>query len=159
MRALAGPAMLLVVIGGFALYRNLSKETAPSRNFVELEFAGADADHTGTCYSLSTVLIANGAFGRATRTWTAAGKDTWTLNLERVEQAYNGPVHEFQTFTFEKAGTQVRLTNVDASPGFSTDVKQNIDKLLEAPNGMHSTPVDRCIDTNATGYRFERKKK
>lgn len=159
MRALAGPAMLLVVIGGFALYRSMAKETAPSRDFLELEFAGADADHTGSCYSLSTVLIANGAFGRATRTWTAAGKDAWTLELERVEQAYNGPVHEFQKFTFEQAGKQVRLTSVDASKGFPTEVNQNIDKLLETPNGMHSTPVDRCLDASVTAYRFEPRKK
>ena len=72
MRALAGPAMLLVMVGGFAIYRGMAKDDAPSRDFLELEFAGADAGHTGSCYSLSTVLIANGVFGGAARTWTAA---------------------------------------------------------------------------------------
>lgn len=88
--------MLLVVIGGFAIYRLTSKEVTPSRKFAELEFAGADAGHTGSCYSLSTVLVANGYFGRAPRTWTAAGKDTWTLGIESVSQEYNGPKHTIE---------------------------------------------------------------
>lgn len=158
MRALAGPAMLLVVFGGLALYRGLAKEDAPSKRFVELEFAGADAAHTGSCYSLSTVLIANGVFGRAPRTWTAAGKDTWTLGLESVAQGYGGPVHQFQNFTFEKAGDQVRLTAVDASKDRTTDVAKNVDLLLEAPHERRSTPIARCLEAGATGYLYEPRK-
>ena len=89
MRALAGPAMLLVIVGGFTIYKAMSKEDAPSREFTELELAADDEDHTGTCYSLSTVLIANGVFGNATRTWTAPDPDNenkWTLELENVRQ-------------------------------------------------------------------------
>ena len=155
MRALAGPAMLLVMVGGFAIYRSVAQEAAPSRDFVELEFAGADADHTGSCYSLSTVLIANGVFGGATRTWTVAGKDAWTLGLETVTQGYGGPVHEFQNFTFEKTGKQVRLKSVEASKGRPTDVDKNVDMLLEAPNERHSTPVDRCRESGASGYQYK----
>jgi hypothetical protein len=155
MRALAGPAMLLVVVGGFLIHRSVSKEAAPSRDFVELEFAGTDAGHTGSCYSLSTVLIANGVFGGALRTWTRAGENAWTLGLETVSQAYNGPVHEFQNFTFEKVGKQVRLKAVEASQGRPTDVQKNVDMLLEAPNARHSTPVDRCLESGADGYRYQ----
>ena len=158
MRPLAGPAMLLVLVGGFALYRTTHKEVAPSRDFVELEFAGADADRTGSCYSLSTVLIANGVFGGASRTWTAAGPDTWTLGLETITQAYNGPVHEFQNFTFEKSGKTVRLKSVEASKGRTTEIVKNVDQLLEAPNERHSTPVERCLESGSVGYRFKPRK-
>lgn len=155
MKALAGPAMLLVVFGGLAIYRGMSKEAAPSREFLELELAGADADHTGSCYALGTVVVANGVFGKASRTWTAAGDDAWTLGVERVEQADNGPVHDFQNFTFEKTGAQVRLKSVEASKGRPTEVDKNIDQLLEAPNTLHSTPVERCQRSGAIGYQYE----
>ena len=158
MRALAGPAMLLVVVGGFAIYRGVAKEVAPSRDFVELEFAGADADHTGSCYSLSTVLVANGVFGATTRTWKAAGDEAWTLGLETVSQSYNGPVHDFQNFTFERSGNQVRLKSVEASEGRPTDVSKNIDMLLEAPGARRSTPVGRCAGSGATGYHYKPRK-
>ncbi len=158
MRPLAGPAMLLVLVGGFAIYRTTHKEAGPSREFVELEFAGADADQTGSCYSLSTVLIANGVFGGATRTWTAAGKDTWTLGLETITQSYNGPVHEFQNFTFEKSGNQVRLKLVEASKGRPTAIDKNVDLLLEAPNERQSTPIERCHEPGAAGYQFKPRK-
>ena len=97
MRALAGPAMLLVIVGGFTIYKAMSKEDAPSRDFTELELAADDDDHTGTCYSLSTVLIANGVFGNALRTWTAPDPDNenkWTLEVENVRQGANGPEHD-----------------------------------------------------------------
>ena len=158
MRALAGPAMLLVMVGGFAIYRATSKEEVPARDFVELEFAGADAGHTGSCYSLSTVLVANGVFGGATRTWKTAGDEAWTLGLETVSQSYNGPVHEFQNFTFERSGNQVRLKSVEASAGRPTDVGKNIDLLLEAPAARHSTPVGRCAKSGATGYHYTPRK-
>ena len=158
MRALAGPAMLLVLAGGFALYRSMTREAGPSREFVELEFGGANVEHTGSCYSLSTVLIANGVFGGAPRTWTAAGKDGWMLGLENITQGYGGPVHEFQNFTFEKAGKQVRLKSVEASKGRPTDVDKNVDMLLEAPNERHSKPVDRCLEPGAMGYRYKARK-
>jgi hypothetical protein len=154
MRALAGPAMLLVVFGGFALYRGIAKEDAPSTRFLDLELAGADSGHTGSCYSLSTVLIANGVFGRTPRTWTAAGENKWTLGLESVTQGYGGPVHEFRNFTFEKSGSQVRLAAVDASKDHSTDVGKNIDDLLEAPNERRSTPIARCLEPGASGYLY-----
>jgi hypothetical protein len=155
MRALAGPAMLLVMVGGITIYRGMSKEDAPSREFLELELAGADTDQTGSCYSLSTVLIANGVSGGTTRSWKSDGEDRWTLGVEAVSQAYNGPVHEFQNFTFEKTGDKVRLTAVDASEGRPTDIEKNIDSLLEAPDERHSTPVARCAGTGASGYRYK----
>jgi hypothetical protein len=158
MRALAGPAMLLVIVGGFAIYRGTSREDAPSRDFLELEFAGADATRSGSCYSLSSVLIANGVFGGKTRTWTPAGEHAWKLGLETVNQSHGGPVHEFQNFTFEKSGVQVHLKSVEASPGTSTDVARNIDMLLGAPNAFHSTPVERCASGGATGYLYKPRK-
>jgi hypothetical protein len=161
MRALAGPAMLLVVVGGFMIHRVMSKDEAPARDFVELELAADDADHTGTCYSLSTVLIANGVFGNAARSWSApdkGNKHKWTLSVDNVRQEYNGPVHEYQRFTFEKFGEQLRLVSVDASPGFPTEVAVNIDRLLEAPNARKSTPVDRCLKDGGNGYHFRESK-
>jgi len=157
MRALAGPAMLLVIVGGFMIYRSASKQDAPSRAFTELELAGPESASLGSCYSLSTVLIANGVFGNALRTWTAAGKDKWTLGLENVQQGYGGPVHVFRKFTFEKSADQVKLRSVDASKDASTDIDKNIDELLLAPNMRKSTPVDRCQKDGAAGYRFREK--
>ena len=154
MRALAGPAMLLVMVGGFLVHRYLSKEEASPRDFTELEFAGADADHTGSCYSLSTVLIANRATNGAARTWTKPRDGAWTLMLDAVAQGYAGPVRIFQKFTFEKDGEQVRLVDVEAAKGMKTGIKENVDELLEMPNSLHSTPVDRCQSPGAAGYLF-----
>lgn len=161
MKALAGPAMLLVIVGGFTIYKAMSKPTGPSRDFTELELAADDDDHTGTCYALSTVLIANGVFGDATRTWTAPDpddEDKWDLELEVVRQGGNGPERLYQTFTFEKFGEQVRLVEVDASEEFPTDVTENIDRLLQAPHHRKSTPVDRCLKDGGTGYQYPPKK-
>jgi hypothetical protein len=157
MRALAGPAMLLVMVGGFATYKFMGKEATPSRAFTDLELAAGDADHTGTCYALSTVLVANGVFGNAVRSWSAPEKkndDKWMLTVESVHQDYRGPVAQFQKFTFVRGGDQVRLDSVDASKGLPTGVAANIDRLLEAPHGLKSTPVDRCLKDGATGYQF-----
>ena len=161
MRALAGPAMLLVVVGGFTLYRSMSKEDGPSREFVALELAANDEDHTGTCYALSTLLIANGLYGNNVHTWTAPDPENegkWTLELERVTQGYNGPERSFQNFTFEKIGEQLRLVAVDASKGIPTEVDWNIDQLLSAAHERRSTPVDRCFKDGGSGYRYPRKK-
>ena len=146
--------MLLVMVGGFLVHRALSKEVAPARDFTELEFAGADSLHTGSCYSLSTVLIANLPFSTATRTWTSPRDYAWTLTLEDVVQGHGGPVRVFQQFTFEKHDDRVRLVSVEASEGFSTEVGPNIDALLDAPTARNSTPVDRCLEPGAARYRF-----
>jgi len=149
--------MLLVIAGGIIIYKAASKDDVPSRDFTELELAADDPDHTGTCYSLSTVLIANGVFGSVTRTWSLPDEhdeDKWMLRVENVRQESNGPVREFQDFTFEKVGEQVRLVSVDASAGYPTAVAENIDRLLEAPHARRSTPVDRCGKDGGTGYRF-----
>jgi len=161
MKALAGPAMLLVIVGGFTIYKATSKDAVPSRDFTELELAADDEDHTGTCYSLSTVLIANGVFGDATRTWSAPdpdNEDKWDLELETVRHGPGGPARLYQVFTFEKFGEQVRLVEVDASEELPTDVTENIDRLLEAPHYRKSTPVDRCREDGGTGYHYPPKK-
>ena len=154
MRALAGPAMMLVMVVGFVVYRASSKEEAPSREFLELEFAGADTDFTGSCYSLSTVLIANHPFGGEARTWTPTGEDAWTLLLEDVVQSNGGPSHVYQKFDFEKHDETVRLVAVETSKGLDSDLKRNIDELVTVPKARRSTPVDRCLEPGATGYLF-----
>jgi hypothetical protein len=154
MRPLAGPALLLVMVGGFLIFRLSSTEEGPAREFTELEFAGADEDHTGSCYSLSTVLIANRPYSNAVRTWTAPRDDAWTLMLDDVVQGYSGPVRMFRELTFEKHGGQARLVSVEASENVDTSLKHNIDELLEAPTTLRSTPVDRCQKPGATGYLF-----
>ena len=155
MKALAGPAMLLVIFGGYGIHKWMSKDDAPSRDFTGLELAAAD--DRGTCYALSTVLVANGVFSNATRTWSAPDSENenkWMLTLEQVHQGYNGPVHVFQKLTFERAGEQVRLTSVEASKGQSTEIAAYIDGLLEAPHDLKSTPVDRCLGEKGSGYQY-----
>ena len=147
MRALAGPAMLLVIVGGFLTVRFMSREEGPSRDFTELEFADS-------CYSLSTVLISNRFLSGASRTWNTPRDDAWTLKLDEIVQGPGGPTRIYQKFTFEKDGAQVRLVSMEASEGLDTDLAHNLDTLLEVPNERHSTPVDRCQVPGATGYHF-----
>ena len=154
MRALAGPARLLVMVGGYMIHHLTSKEDAPPREFTDLEFAGADADHTGSCYSLDTVLFAQRAYNKAVRSWTSPREDAWTLALEDVVQGYAGPQSISQKFTFEKHGNQIRLVSIEASEKISTDLETNIDDLLEGPRDLGSTPVERCQKEGATGYKF-----
>lgn len=161
MKALAGPAMLLVVVGGFTLYRAATKEDAPSRDFTRLELAANDEDRTGTCYDLSTLLVASGLFGNDVYTWKAPDPDNenkWTLELERVNHGYNGPVRTFQHFTFEKVGEQLHLVAVDASEGISTELGWNVDQMIAAAHARRSTPVDRCLRDGGTGYQYPPKK-
>jgi hypothetical protein len=124
---------------------------------MELELAAGDAADTGTCYSLSTVLIADGALGDAARSWSApkgSRGGEWTLLLENVRQGYRGPEREFREFTFVRHGEQVWLVAVEASKGHPTEVRATIDDLLQAPHARRSTPVDRCRQPGANGYQF-----
>ena len=146
--------MMLVMVVGFVAYRLSSQDEAPPRDFLELEFAGADGAHTGSCYSLSTVLIAGRPQGDGTRTWTPAGEDAWTLLLDDVVQGNGGPVRMFQKFDFEKHGDLVRLVRVETSENLDPDLKRNIDELVSMPKARRSTPVDRCLEPGATGYLF-----
>lgn len=148
--------MMLVLAGGYLVHHLSSKEDAPSRDFTELEFAGADEEHTGSCYSLSTVLVANRGFNGAVRTWTSPRENAWTLALDSVVQSYGGPVQISRKLTFEKAGTQVRLVSVEASEELPTGLKHNIDALLEGTRELRSTPIERCQQEGATGYLFVR---
>lgn len=156
MRALAGPALLLVVVGGFGLYRAMTKPSTPPHDFLDLEFAGADRLRTGSCYSLSTVLVATTAFLDVQRTWKLNDDDTWTLTLESVQNGQDGPVHVFQSFTFEQHDERVHLKSVSATKGVNTDVEDNIDALLEGPHDRRSTPIARCQAPDASGYQFKR---
>ena len=156
MRALAGPALLLVLVGGFGLYRFTAAPKSPPREFLELEFAGAD--DTGSCYSLDTVIVANLIFSSAMKEWKADGEDTWILSLEDVQNGGNGPVHVFQRFTFRAEDELAHLVYVEASKGQDTDVVANIDSLLQAPNERRSTPTQRCSHDGAEGYHFREPK-
>ena len=155
MRALAGPAMMLVLVGGFLVYRLVGSDDAPSKDFTALEFAGADDDHTGTCYSLDTVLFANRVGSSAVRTWTSPRDDVWVLLADDVIQGNGGPVRDFQKYTFEKVGEQVRLTAVEASKGHGQTVDESIGELIGTVRVRGSTPIDRCLEPGAPGYNFK----
>ncbi len=154
MRALAGPAMMLVIAGGYLIHHLTSKEDSPSSDFTALEFAGADLQHTGSCYSLRTVLTTNRMSSNAVRTWTSPREDAWTLALDTIVQGAAGPTQISQKLTFEKFGDQVRLVSVEGSDKVPTDLKLNIDALLEAPRSLRSVPIERCEKEGATGYLF-----
>jgi hypothetical protein len=153
MRALAGPVMLLVIVGGFGLHRALNRPEGPSRDFLELELAGPEGQ-PGSCYSLSTVLIANSVFNDAVREWSAAGEQAWTLSFEDLHQGPDGPVSVFQRFTFERRDGMAHLTKVQATKGINTNLSDNLRGLLEAPNERRSTPVERCALAGAQGFAF-----
>ena len=155
MRALAGPAMLLVVVVGATAYRSMSKEDKPSREFTGLELS--IPGQQGSCYSLETTLIANALFDKATRTWKKIDDRAWQLTAESVIQGYNGPTRQFSTLTFEKRGNAVELVKVEASPELPQDPLAALDELLTVPNSMHSTPVARCLEPGTSGYLFKRK--
>jgi hypothetical protein len=155
MRALAGPAMLAIMVGGFFISRQFSADKLPPREFTALEFAGADDPQVGSCYSLSTMLVANRVTGTSTASWESPREGTWKLKLESVVQGYSGPVHTFRTLTFEQSGDLVRLVSVDASKDQPNTLRANIDDLLDAPNSMRSTPVDRCGRNGGTGYLYK----
>jgi hypothetical protein len=145
MRPLAGPAMMLVMVVGFAAYRMSSSDDAPPRKFLELELAGLDSDQAGSCYSLSTALMTSHPHAGEARTWTSTRNDEWTLLLDDVVQGNGGPVRAFQKFTFEKRGELVHLVSVEASQGLDSDLERNIHELVSMPKGRRSTPVDRCL--------------
>jgi hypothetical protein len=157
MRALAGPAMLLVIAGGIGLYRYNSAPTSPPRDFLDLEFAGNE--ELGSCYSLSTVIVANMIFNSSLVKWQPDGDRTWVLSLDDVQESGRGPVHVYQHYTFRQDGDLAHLVFVDASEGQNTDVTANIDALLQAPNERRSTPVDRCQDPGAEGYHFRKRRR
>ena len=46
---------------------------------------------------------------------------------------------------------------VEASEGLPQEPAASLAHLLSAPNAMHSTPVDRCLEPGATGFLYERK--
>jgi hypothetical protein len=153
MRALAGPAMLAVMVGGFFIAKQCSAEKLPPRDFTAREFTAAD--ESGTCYSLSTILAANLVASTSTSTWESPRDGTWKLKLESVVQGYGGPERLFRTLTFEQSGDRVRLVSVDASKNQPDTIQTNIDDLLDAPTSMRSTPVDRCGKDGGAGYRYK----
>lgn len=155
MRPLAGPAMMLVLVGGFLVYRLVGSDDAPSKDFTALEFAGADDDHTGTCYSFDTVLFTNRVGSSAVRTWKSPRDDVWVLLVDDVIQGNGGPVRDFQKYTFEKVDEKVRLTAVEASKGHVQTVDDNIDELIGTALARGATPIDRCLEPGATGYNFK----
>ena len=148
--------MLLVIVGGFLVYpRARPKEEAPSREFTELEFAGADDDHTGSCYSLSTVLIANRLVQQRVAHLDAPRDDAWTLMLDDVVQGNGGPVRVFQKFTFEKLRRH-RCGSSSWKPpkDIDTDLERKHRRAAGGTERAQSTPVDRCLEPGATGYHF-----
>jgi len=100
------------------------------------------------------VLVTNRFFSDATRSWSSPREDAWTLALDSIVQGNGGPTQIAQKFTFEKDGDQVRLASVEASERLPTDLKTNVDALLESPRALRSTPVERCQKEGATGYLF-----
>jgi hypothetical protein len=152
-RALAGPAMLAVMVGGFLITKQCSADKLPPREFTALELTGADG--SGSCYSLSTILVANQAVNASTSTWESPSEGTWKLKLEAVVQGYGGPEHIFRTLTFAQSGERVRLTSVDASKNQPNTILATIDDLLDAPHSLRSTPVDRCGKNGGTGYLYK----
>jgi hypothetical protein len=154
MRPLAGPAMMLVMAVGFVILRMSSKEESPPRDFLDLEFEGADFEQTGACYSLSTVLIATYPIGGEARTWTSEGDDRWTLLIDDVVRGNGGPVRAFQKLTFEKHENMARLVTVETTKGFDTDLDRNVEWLVRSAHGRRSTPIDRCLEPGAKGYLF-----
>jgi hypothetical protein len=147
MRFVPGMVVGLVFALAFVLYRTFGDtEAAPPRDFLELELAAADDQHTGTCYSLSTVLIANTVgYSNATISWHRVDRDTWTRRNEELLQSYAGPTVQWQSFTFKRENEQIVPIAHDAAPDPVPPLDVAIDRLLEAPIARRSTRIDRCL--------------
>ena len=89
-------------------------KTAPSRDFLDLEFEGADFEQTGILLFARAPYSSRIARPPATR---GPGRrrttDRWTLLLDDVVQGNGGPVRVFQKFTFEKHESMVRLVTLE----------------------------------------------
>jgi hypothetical protein len=151
------PGLVVAVLIVFAIVWSRScgqTEDAPPREFTELELGAADAEATGTCYSLSTVLIANVYSGpRPVITWTRVSDTVWKRRYEGVHDANSGLQGAWWIeHTFEQRDPKVVLTGYESSDAREYTSQQVLDSLLEAPIERRSTQVDRCIN-GGTGYR------
>jgi hypothetical protein len=151
------PGLVVAVLMVLAIVWSRScgqTEDAPPREFTELELDAADAEATGTCYSLSTVLIANTYSGpRPVITWTKVSDSVWKRRGEGLNDANSGVQGAWWIeHTFERRDDRVILTDYESSDAREYTAQQVIDALLEAPIERRSTKVDRCIN-GGTGYK------
>jgi hypothetical protein len=152
MRFVPGTVLASVIVLAFLAYRLFgATDTAPPRDFLELELLAADNEHTGTCYSLSTVLIANTiGYSNATVSWHRVVPDTWTRRSEEMVQSTRGPTHVWQSITFRRENERILPVAHDSAPDPGPTLVDAIDQLLHAPIERGSTRVQRCLAGGAS---------
>jgi hypothetical protein len=157
MRFIPGTVLAIVTALAFLAFRLFgSNETTPPRDLLELELTAADREHTGTCYSLSTVLIANTVgYSNATVSWHQVDSDTWTRRSEEMVQSTRGPTHIWQSITFQREQARIAPIAHDSAPEPVPPLGMAIDRLLQAPIERGSTRIQRCLD-GGTGYQPRR---
>ena len=153
MRALAGPAMLAVIVGGFFITKQCSAEKIPPRDFTALEFTGVDES--------GTMLFAeydprrqspheriDEHVGIAARRNVAAEARIGGAGIWRPP----APVPHVDVRAVRRARAS-RLGRRVEEP--ANTIQSNIDDLLDAPTSLRSTPVDRCGKNGGAGYRYK----
>jgi hypothetical protein len=158
MKFLPGLVVALIIGFGIVWSRGCGQtEDSPSREFTDLELVAADHQSTGTCYSLSTVLIATSFWQqRPVITWTRVNDTTWKHRAEGFADPQSGGQGTWWIdYTFEQRDQSVVITDYASSDSREYTPTQVIDALLEAPIDMKSTKVDRCLN-GGSGYQPEK---
>jgi hypothetical protein len=131
--------LLLALAAAIAIYyfvfaRRLSN---PPPAFAALEITTAGATTTPTCYSLNSLLAANGLSGDAPRVWTERVKDEWTLRVGRR--------NTWRTYTFRRENDLVvpmMVVSSDDLPQIS--MERVMDQWLKLAKEKNAMRVSRC---------------
>lgn len=154
MKFVAGPAAIIVIVGGMAIYRWMQDDPPkPPPQFLDAELVATDEDETPTCFSLGVVLTANFALRHdLLPRWTAVSADKWRFQLDEIGGTGAEGAHAWFSYTFEKYGDQIFLDSVANSREDDPSVEAAMNELLRAPTEFKSTPVERCAK-GGTGYK------
>jgi len=131
-------ALVSIGITCWMIFSERHSEAPPE--YAALEMAKADAATTGSCYSLATVLRANGLDAGSSDQkiiWTMRVRDEWHLRLQRGRA--------WREFWFVREGDfVVPFQYITSDDGDKTGSQEAVDALLVAPatNGLSKVP--RC---------------
>jgi hypothetical protein len=132
--ALLGALAAAIAIYYFVFAQRLSN---PPPAFAALEITTAGATTTPTCYSLNSLLVANGLAGDAPRVWTERVKDEWTLRVGRKST--------WRTYRFVRENDMVlpmQVVSSDDLPQIS--MEHVMDQWVKLAKEKNAPRVGRC---------------